>query len=97
MNVIVKEIVKKGSLAMATNGLGDSAMKLTNNTNPFYATLSASRLLVEACLHANIKYTVKCTIFALQLRMCIYFGVTTSILSTTLTLATARQIIEEII
>ena len=97
MNIIVKEIVEKGPLVMAANGLGDSSIKLTNITNPFYATLSASRLLVEACLRPNIKYPVKCTIFVLQLGMCIYSGGTSSILSTTLTLATARQIIEEMI
>jgi hypothetical protein len=95
MNVIVKEIFKKGPLAIDANRLGDSSMKLTNHTNPFYATLSASKLLVEACLPPNIKYPVKCIIFALQLGMCVYYGGTTSILSTTLTLATARQIIEE--
>lgn len=97
MNIIVKEVVEKGPLVMAANGLGDSAVKLTNITNPFYATLSASKLLVEACLPPNIKYPVKCTIFALQLGMSICSGGTTSILSTTLTLATARQIIEEMI
>ena len=97
MNIIVKEIVEKGPLVMTANSLGDSSIKLTNITNPFYATLSASRLLVEACLPPNIKYPVKCTIFALQLGMCICSGGSTSILSTTLTLATARQIIEEMI
>lgn len=95
MNVIVKETFKKSPPAMGANRLGDSAMKPTNHTSPFYATLSAPKLLVEACLPPNIKYPVKCTIFALQLGMCICSGRTTSILSTTLTLATARQIIEE--
>lgn len=84
-------------VTLQSYSFSQESMALTNSTNPVQATLSAMMLIVDACLPPNIKYPVKCLALAAQLIVCASASGTASAFSAATTVASARQIIKEML
>ena len=72
----------------------ETAVNITNSTNPYVATVNGIKIVTLACLPPNIKYPVKCAILFAQIGVSICTGGTSSMVSTALVIGSARQILE---
>jgi len=68
---------------------------ISKATNPVVAVFSGLKLIGQSCLPPSVKYPLKCLLLIGQIGVGIYTGGAGTILSTTLAIGSARQILEE--
>jgi hypothetical protein len=89
-------MLKYTPVAVQSQRFAVTAETLSNSTNPVSAAISGIKLISDVCLPPNIKYPLKCAVLFAQIGISIYSGGTSTILTTTLALGSARQILEEL-
>jgi len=90
-------VFRAAPVLMQAESFAEAAKNVTNCTNPYSASLTAIKIIAVDCLPPIVKYPVKCTILGLQIIAAVNTGGLTSVASTALTLATATQVLEEMI
>lgn len=93
---VIESTIEFVPVLFQSKGFASKAMEIYNTTNPITASFTALRVIVNVCLPPNVKYPVKCLIFFSQVGLCVYTGGTASVLTFATTVASARQILEEI-
>jgi hypothetical protein len=77
--------------------LSELAQNVTKISDPVSASLTASKLIVQACTPLQIKYPLKCTILLLQFGVCFSTGDMSSVTSVVVGIGTVKQILEELV
>jgi len=92
-----KNLIHHLPVISQAKSFSELARNATNVTNPWTATASAVKLIVDVCAPPQVKHPVKCTIFLLQVGICVSTGGFASVTTAALTIGTAKQILEEVI
>jgi len=90
-------VLKAAPVVMQAESFTEVAKNVTNCTNPYSASLTAVKVIAVECIPPKVKYPIKCTILGLQIIAAVNTGGLSSVAATALTIATATQVLEEMI
>jgi hypothetical protein len=96
LKTILTSIGSNMPIVGQTVALVNTAKNVTNCTNPISASVQAVKLIVDVCAPPQVKYPIKCIVLISQLAICFSSGGATSVVTATTTIASARQILEDL-